>query len=172
MKNKKKLLKGLKIFKRVKFNDLRGSLTEIHIKELSKKLKYCILSKSKKNVLRGFHFQKSKPICQLVTCINGTILDAVVDIRKNSPTFGKSQSFILSEKNNFSLFMPEGFAHGYLTLSDESTIIYLNSEKYIKQKDSGFIWNDKFINFDWKIKHPIMSKKDKNLKLFNEVIGS
>ena len=68
--------------------------------------------------------------------------------------------------------MPQGFAHGYLTLSEKSTIIYLNSQKYIKKKDSGFIWNDKFIDFDWKIKNPIMSKKDKSLKSFKEVIGS
>lgn len=170
MKNKKKLLKGLKLFKRLNFNDQRGSLSEIHINKLNLNLKYCILSKSKKNVIRGFHFQKKKPISQLVTCIKGSILDVVVDIRKNSLTFGKFQSFVLSEKNNLSLFMPHGFAHGYLTLSDQSTMIYLNSQKYIKQKDSGFIWNDEFVNFNWKIKKPILSEKDKNLRLFKEVI--
>lgn len=171
MKDKQKLLKGLKLFSRIKFNDQRGSLSEIHINKLNIDLKYCILSKSKKNVIRGFHFQKKKPISQLVTCIEGSILDVVVDIRKNSLTFGKFQSFVISEKNKLSLFMPKGFAHGYLTLSDQSTIIYLNSQKYIKQKDSGFIWNDKFINFNWKIKKPIISKKDKNLKSFKKVIG-
>ena len=171
MKDKKKLIEGLVVFQRKKFMDHRGSLCEIHLEKIKKTLKYCVLSKSKKNVLRGFHFQKKKPIHQLVTCIEGSILDVVVDIRINSKTFGNFQSFVLTEKNKLSLYMPKGFAHAFLTLSNHSTVIYLNSQKFIKEKDSGFIWNDEFINYNWKIKNPILSEKDKKLKSFKKVFG-
>ena len=67
--------------------------------------------------------------------------------------------------------MPKGFAHAFLTLSNHSTVIYLNSQKFIKEKDSGFIWNDEFINYNWKIKNPILSEKDKKLKSFKKVFG-
>jgi dTDP-4-dehydrorhamnose 3,5-epimerase len=101
-----------------------------------------------------------------VTCIKGAVLDVVVDIRKESKTFGKYESFILSEKNSLSFFMATYFAHAFLTLEDNSVIIYNNEGNYIKKYDSGFIWNDSFVNFKWGIKKPILSDKDKNLKDF------
>jgi len=163
-------LSGLILVKRQKYFDKRGYLTEILNSNSffgdKVKFKSSIISKSKKNVLRGFHYQKKKPISQIVTCIKGEILDVVVDIRQSSKTFGQYESVTLSEKNNLSFFMPEGFAHAFLTLSKGSIILYNNSEAYIKKFDSGFIWNDPFINFKWPIKDPILSQRDKNFKDF------
>ena len=163
-------LKGLKIIQRPKYFDNRGYLTEILNSKIffnNKVLfKNAIISKSKKNVLRGFHYQKIKPLSQIVTCLKGSILDVVVDIRKKSKTFGKYDSIILSEDNNLSFFMEVGFAHAYLTLEDDTIILYNTADDYIKNYDSGFIWNDPFINFNWKIKKPILSTRDKNLNNF------
>ena len=164
-------LKGLKIIQRPKYFDNRGYLTEILNSKIffNNKIvfKNAIISKSKKNVLRGFHYQKINPLSQIVTCLKGSILDVVVDIRKKSKTFGKYDSIILSEDNNLSFFMEVGFAHAYLTLEDDTVILYNTSDDYIKNYDSGFIWNDPFINFNWKIKKPILSLRDKNFKSFH-----
>ena len=84
-------------------------------------------------------------------------------MRKESKNFGKYKSYILSEKENKSLFVPGNFAHGYLSLGNENIIMYLQDEEYIKKYDSGIIWNDPIINFKWPVKHPIISQKDKNL---------
>ena len=124
-------LSGLFLIERQNFFDKRGYLSELlNSKSFFKnriRFKNTIISKSNKNVLRGFHYQKKKPISQLVTCIKGEILDVVVDVRRSSKTFGRYESVILSEKNNLSFFMPEGFAHGFLTLSSYSIILYNNS---------------------------------------------
>jgi dTDP-4-dehydrorhamnose 3,5-epimerase len=160
----------LYLVKKEKYFDSRGYITEILNSKLflrkSFQIKNSIISKSNKNVLRGFHYQKKKPISQLITCIKGEILDVAVDVRRSSKTFGRYESVILSEKNNLSFFMPKGFAHGFLTLSSYSIILYNNSEGYIKKYDSGFIWNDSFVNFKWPINKPILSQRDKNLKDF------
>ena len=153
------------ILNRKKYLDERGYLTEISESRFIKKnkLKKVLLTSSKKNVIRGFHFQKKKPINQLVICIKGKILDVVIDLRKESKNFGKYKTYILSEKDNKSLFVPGNFAHGYLSLGNENIIMYLQDEEYIKKYDSGIIWNDPIINFKWPVKHPIISQKDKNL---------
>tara|TARA_B110000027_G_scaffold21205_1_gene22564 strand:+ start:4393 stop:4896 length:504 start_codon:yes stop_codon:yes gene_type:complete len=159
------MLKYPIILNRKKYLDERGYLTEIVESRFIKKnkLKKILLTSSKKNVIRGFHFQKKKPINQLVICIKGKILDVVIDLRKESKNFGKYKSYILSEKENKSLFVPGNFAHGYLSLGNENIIMYLQDEEYIKKYDSGIIWNDPIINFKWPVKHPIISQKDKNL---------
>jgi dTDP-4-dehydrorhamnose 3,5-epimerase len=163
-------LSGLVLIERTKYFDKRGFLVEILNSKsfFGNKIKFknSIISKSYKNVLRGFHYQKKKPISQLVTCVKGEILDVVVDIRKSSKTFGQYESVILSEKNNLSFFIPKGFAHAFFSLSGDSVVIYNNSEDYIKKFDSGFIWNDSYVNFKWPIKNPILSERDKNLKDF------
>jgi dTDP-4-dehydrorhamnose 3,5-epimerase len=160
----------LYLVKKEKYFDSRGYITEILNSKLflrkNFQIKNSIISKSNKNVLRGFHYQKKKPISQLVTCAKGEILDVVVDIRKSSKTFGQCESVILSEKNNLSFFIPKGFAHAFFTLSRDSVVIYINSEDYIKKFDSGFIWNDSYVNFKWPIKNPILSERDKNFKDF------
>ena len=120
-------------------------------------------SKSTKHVLRGLHFQKS-PYGQakLVRCSKGKIFDVAVDIRANSKTFGQYVKVELSEENKHMLFIPEGFAHGFVVLSDVAELLYKASGEYAPQADSGIIWNDKDIAIDWEIDfEPILSEKDK-----------
>ena len=105
---------GLKIFKKQTFNDKRGYTRELFLsKSINKKFPFDILTFSKKNVLRGLHLQVKKPQGKFITVLKGKIYDVSVDCRKNSKTFGKYFSIILSEKENNSIFIPEGFAHGY-----------------------------------------------------------
>lgn len=120
-------------------------------------------SKSTKGVLRGLHYQ-AKPYGQakLVRCSKGRIYDVAVDIRKNSKTFGQYVKIELSEGNKNMLYIPVGFAHGFVALSDEVEIIYKTSGEYAPQADRGILWCDKEINIDWGIDfEPILSDKDK-----------
>ncbi|WP_457569109.1 dTDP-4-dehydrorhamnose 3,5-epimerase [Desulfurobacterium sp.] len=122
-------------------------------------------SKSIKGVLRGLHYQ-AKPRMQgkLVRCIKGRIFDVAVDIRKGSPTFGKWVGFELSEENKFMLWIPEGFAHGFLTLSEEAEIVYkVSGSEYSPEHDRNIRWDDPDIGIKWPIQgNPILSEKDKN----------
>ena len=127
-------------------------------------------SKSAKNVLRGLHFQMlPKAQAKLVRCIKGEIFDVAVDIRKNSPTYGKWVGEILSEENKKELFLPIGFAHGFCVLSDEAEIIYKSSDEYSPENERAIAWNDPTINIDWPIKNPIVSEKDAENDLLGEV---
>lgn len=125
-------------------------------------------SKSIKGVLRGLHYQ-NEPFAQgkLVRCIRGKIFDVAVDIRKGSPTFGKWIGYELSEENKLMLWIPKGFAHGFLTLSEEAEVIYkVSGEEYSPQYDAGIIWNDPDIGIKWpldNIDEVLLSDKDKNL---------
>lgn len=121
-------------------------------------------SYSKKNVIRGLHFQKNpKAQSKLITVFSGEIFDVAVDLRKNSSTFGKYVSEILSEKNHKSLYIPEGFAHGFCVLSKEATISYKINREYSPEHECGIVWNDPKLNISWPISKPILSKKDQNL---------
>ena len=119
-------------------------------------------------MIRGFHFQKIKPIDQIVYVMKGKIIDIVVDMRKNSKTFGKYEMFNLSEVNKKVIYMPKGFAHGFYSLDRENILIYHQSQRYLSQFDSGFHWKYKNIQKKLKIKKPIISKKDNNLPKFDE----
>ncbi|HCP09437.1 MAG TPA: dTDP-4-dehydrorhamnose 3,5-epimerase [Thermodesulfobacterium commune] len=125
-------------------------------------------SYSVKGVLRGFHYQK-KPKAQgkLVRCVVGKIFDVAVDIRKNSPTFGKWVGVELSEENGYMLWIPEGFAHGFLVLSDYAHVIYkVSGAEYSPEHDAGIIWNDEDIGVKWplnKVEKVLLSEKDRNL---------
>lgn len=121
---------------------------------------------SKKNVLRGLHFQKEpKPQSKLVRVISGKIFDVAVDIRKDSPTFLQWRSVILSAENKKQFWIPDGFAHGFLTLSDYAEVCYKASNNYDQNLDDGIIWNDSLLNIDWpQVDGFILSDKDKNLK--------
>lgn len=127
-------------------------------------------SKSTKGVLRGLHFQKP-PYAQtkLVRCIQGKVLDVVVDVRENSPTYGKHITVELSEENKKQLFIPRGFAHGFVTLSEEAIFAYKVDNWYAPEYDSGIIWDDVTLNIDWKInpKEVILSSKDQQLSSFS-----
>ncbi|BBE30323.1 dTDP-4-dehydrorhamnose 3,5-epimerase [Tepiditoga spiralis] len=132
---------------------------------------------SKKGVLRGLHFQTKHKQGKLIRCINGKIYDISVDLRKNSKTFGKYFSVLLSDKNKNMLYIPEEFAHGYLVLSDKTEILYKTTDYYYPEYESGIIWNDKTLNINWnldkyKIKKSelILSSKDQKLPDFNEYL--
>ncbi|MBO6088410.1 dTDP-4-dehydrorhamnose 3,5-epimerase [bacterium] len=129
-------------------------------------------SKSAKHVLRGLHYQKA-PYGQakLVRCSKGRIFDVAVDIRPSSKTFGQYVKVELSEENKNMLFIPEGFAHGFVVLSDEAELLYKASGEYAPQADSGVLWNDPDINIDWEIDfEPILSEKDKIQPRLKEII--
>ena len=124
-------------------------------------------SRSIKGVLRGLHFQKNpKAQAKLVTVLHGEVFDVAVDMRKDSPTYGKWVSEILSDQNHELLYIPEGFAHGYCVLSDEADIFYKVNQEYSPEHDSGFIWNDPEIAIKWPIDKPIISDKDLKLPSF------
>lgn len=128
-------------------------------------------SKSVKGVLRGLHYQLD-PMAQgkLVKCIKGKIFDVAVDIRRGSPTYGKWIGIELSEENKLMLWIPKGFAHGFLTLSSEAEIIYkISGAEYSPQHDRSIRWNDPEININWPTtEEPILSEKDKNAPLLRD----
>ena len=117
-------------------------------------------SLSNKNVLRGLHYRVDPEQAKLVRVVKGEVFDVVVDIRKNSPTFGKWQSFILSSTNYLQLYVPVGFAHGFCVLSDVAEFLYKVSEYYSGEKEKGIIWNDPDIGINWPTSNPILSDKD------------
>ena len=128
-------------------------------------------SKSSKGVLRGLHFQKP-PFQQakLVRCIEGEVLDVAVDIRKNSKTYGKHVSVLLSGENKRQLFVPRGFAHGFLVLSDSATFAYKVDNTYAPDHDAGIRWKDKELNIQWGMEDSevIVSEKDAELPFFSK----
>ena len=160
--------KGLKIILHKKYGDKRGYLREIFIKKIIKwnNLIFDYATTSKKNVLRGFHFQSKFQQAKFVSVLKGKILDQVIDLRKNSRTFGKSFSIELSEKNCTSLYIPEGFAHAYYSISNLNIIYYKLSNYYHPEYEDGIIWNDKSVAYKWPTNKPIVSRKDKKWKTF------
>jgi len=116
---------------------------------------------SQKDVLRGMHFQ-NPPHSQgkLVRVITGSVLDVVVDIRKKSPTYGQSYSLELTEKNKWMMYVPVGFAHGFLTLEDNTIFSYKCTDVYNKASEGCILWNDPDINISWNVKDPLLSPKD------------
>ena len=116
---------------------------------------------SKKNVLRGLHFQNPPfPQIKLVRVIQGAVMDVVVDIRKSSKTFGKHFKIVLSAENKKMLWIPEGFAHGFITLENDSVFLYKCSSLYSKVSEQCIKWNDKDLNIDWESNDPLVSAKD------------
>ena len=131
-------------------------------------------SKSSKGVLRGLHFQYTQPQGKLVRVIKGEVFDVIVDLRKESKTYGKWIAEILSEKNKKQLFIPKGFAHGFLVLSDEAEFVYKCTDFYNSEDEGGIIWNDPDIAIEWPldeigVENIILSEKDKLWKKFNEI---
>ncbi|MDO9512680.1 MAG: dTDP-4-dehydrorhamnose 3,5-epimerase [Bacteroidales bacterium] len=129
-------------------------------------------SKSQKNVLRGLHFQKP-PFAQgkLVRVMKGAVLDVAVDLRKSSKTYGRWASIVLSESNKFMYWIPEGMAHGFLTLEDETVFFYKCTNVYNKESEGSIRWNDSELNINWNNNHPILSDKDKISPLFNDFVS-
>ena len=162
--------KGLKIIQQKKHGDSRGNLRETFRKKIIKwdKLIFDYATTSKKNVLRGFHFQYKFKQSKYVTVLKGKILDCVIDLRKKSKTFGKCFSIVLSENNCKSLYIPEGFAHAYYSFSKSNIIYYKLSNYYHPKYEDGILWNDKLLKNNWPQIKPAVSKKDQKLKTFNE----
>lgn len=127
------------------------------------------ISCSQKGVLRGLHFQK-EPYAQskLVHVLKGSVLDVIVDIRKNSPTYGKHFSLLLSEENKKMLYVPTGCAHGFLTLEDHTIFHYKCGNYYRTEAEGSVRWNSMELNIDWGIENPILSEKDKIAPLFSD----
>ncbi len=121
--------------------------------------------RSKRSVLRGLHYQLKKPQGKLVRVIFGSVLDVAVDIRRGSPTFGHHVSVRLTDENKKIFYIPPGFAHGYLVMSNDSIVVYKCTNDYDPKDEYGIRWDDGDINIKWKIDNPIVSSKDENLPL-------
>ena len=158
-----------KIIKRICHYDKRGYLQEIYLKKKEKKIfKFSLITSSKKNVFRGFHFQLRKQQAKLVYIVKGKILDIVIDLRKKSKRFGKVYKFRLKEKDI--LYIPKGFAHGYLSLTSENIVLYYMTNYRDVKSEEGIVWNDKMLNIKFPKKKIIVSKKDKKLKTLKNFI--
>ena len=154
MKKIKTPLKDLYIFQGKKFSDSRGFLREVfHKKKIKKNLIFSIVSKSKKNTLRGLHLQKEKTQDKFITVLKGEILDVVVDLRKNSKTFGKHFKIILNDQNCKFLLIPQGFAHGFLGEKKENIVLYSCSNYRDKNSEASILWKDKDLNINLNTKH-------------------
>ena len=162
MKVTKTNFKDLIIIKHKSYKDKRGYFKELLIeKEIRKKFPFLVMSYSKKNVIRGLHLQQRKSQGKFVTVIKGKIYDVVIDLRKKSKTFGKKYSIILSENNCNSIYVPEGFAHGFCALDKDNYVVYSCTNYRDKQSEIGIKFDDKKLNINWPTKSPILSKKDK-----------
>lgn len=183
--NLKSLLEAFNIsnlkVKKLKFKDLLLIKSNINIdnrgffvkpysnfkKNLHLEVDEIYYSISKKNVLRGIHFQKPPFHCtKLIYVIKGSVLDVLVDLRLNSPTFKQVISLVLSENEN-ALLIPPGIGHGFLSLKNGTIMVYNQSKVYNKKYDDGVLWSS--INFDWNIQKPILSDRDKNFQSIDQL---
>ena len=163
-------LSGCYIIEPKIFNDQRGYFFETfsqkefyQVTQQSINFVQCNESYSKKGVLRGLHYQIGEHAqAKLVRVVKGEVLDVVVDIRENSPTFGQHESLILSEENRRQFFVPRGFAHGFIVLSDSAIFLYKCDNYYNKSSEAGIIYNDPTLNIDWRLPKStlIVSEKD------------
>ena len=161
--------KDLFIFKNKSFKDKRGYFKElIKEKQIKKKLPFTVMSYSKKNVIRGLHIQTKKSQGKFISVLKGRVYDVALDLRKNSKTFGKFFSCVLSEKNSKSIYIPPGFAHGFCALDKENYIIYSCTQYRDATSEKAIMYNDKKLNIKWPIKNPVVSKKDQNAITFIE----
>lgn len=174
-------LKDCYILEPDKFGDDRGYFSPYYIDSNLKELGFqgvvqANRSKSSKGVVRGLHFQKN-PKCQakIVEVLKGSVVDVVVDMRKDSETYEKHTTVLLTSDNNRQLFVPRGFAHGFVSLEDDTIFHYLVDNDYAPELEDGFLWNDPELGIDWEkifeeygIEKPILSPKDVDRKKFGE----
>ena len=176
MQIKETPIKDLLIIEPKVFKDERGYFFESFKKNIFEnygiKLNFVQdnISKSKKGTIRGLHYQIGEnaqgKLCQVIA---GRVIDVAVDIRFNSPTFGKHFSIELSEENHLQLFIPPGFAHGFSVLSDEAIFSYKCTAYYSKEDERSILYNDPDLNIDWQIENPVVSEKDLKAKLFKNI---
>lgn len=164
MKLLKTKIKGPILIKSQIFSDRRGYLRETFRNNLFKNINFPfdVMSFSKKKVLRGLHLQTKNSQAKIITVTHGKIFDVAVDLRKKSKTFGKYVGIVISDKSDFSFYIPEGFAHGFMCLSNKCTVNYKCSNYRDANSEKTLKWNDKKINIKWPFKKPILSKKDSN----------
>jgi dTDP-4-dehydrorhamnose 3,5-epimerase len=131
----------------------------------------CNLTLTKKRgMIRGMHFQADpKPEIKLIRCLAGTIFDVLVDVRPNSPTYGRWESFELTAENHRTLYVPGGFANGFQCLSDNCEVFYQMSEFYFPELARGLRWNDPKVGIKWPLRDPVLSERDKNLPLLQSL---
>lgn len=171
MKLIKTKFKGLIVYQKDTYKDKRGYFRELFLqKHFDERFPFDAMSHSRKNVLRGLHLQLKKTQAKLITVLQGKIFDVCVDCRKKSKTFGKYFSIILSDKENKSLLIPKGFAHGFCSLTNNAVIHYKCSDYRHKDSETGILWNDKDLNIKWPITNPIISTKDKNNLKFRDFV--
>ena len=160
------------------WGDYRGFFLEIFQQQVYSDLGVNIpfvqdnLSRSSHGVLRGLHFQAKNPQGKLVTCLNGQVLDVVVDLRAGSDTLGRYHSTILDSEKRNQLWIPPGFAHGFSVLSESADFFYKCTALYAPQNEKGIIWNDSDLAIDWRISSPKVSEKDMQLPTLQEVLES
>ena len=154
------------------FKDNRGEFSRLYCKKIFKKLNFSPVQtnlsiNSKKFTLRGFHYQIGRSSeKKLVTCVKGEIYNVVIDLRKNSKTYGKNVSFRLSEKKIQTVYVPKGFANAFLTLKDNTVVVYHTNNYYNFEKEKGIRFDDKFFRIKWPTKPKIISNKDKGYKSY------
>jgi len=171
-------IKDLLLIEPKVFADDRGYFYEsynekvFHVNNVTANFVQDNISKSSKGILRGLHFQ-TPPFTQgkLVKVIQGSVLDVAVDLRTASPTFGQHFKMVLSEENHKMMWIPEGFAHGFLTLEDDTIFMYKCTNFYNASVDRSILWNSPELNIDWGITEPILSDKDRNGNTLNEFKG-
>lgn len=167
-------LNGAKLLKIERHSDIRGDFAEIFHQEKYERAGIALpfvqdnISRSFDNVLRGLHLQRQKPQGKLVVCLSGQIQDVIVDARIDSPSFGGHKSLILSESNSTQLWVPPGFAHGFLTLKGSATVLYKCTDLYDPTDESGIAWNDPTLDIKWQCKNPKVSYKDSKLPRFGD----
>ena len=168
-------INNLKIIKPKIFKDNRGYFFEsFNLKKYKKIIpnNYFVQddhSFSKKNVLRGIHFQHNKPQNQLLYLVEGKIFIVFIDLRPKSKSFKKQYSLILDSKNHIQIFQPAGVGSGYYVLSKQSHLIYKVSEFFYKKNEGGILWNDKILNIKWPCKFPTLSANDKKNSKFEDI---
>jgi len=169
-------LNEVKLIQRKAFGDERGFFSELYRKSLYEELGIGIdlvqdnHSFSGRGTIRGMHFQSFPGQAKLISVIVGTIYDVYVDIRKDSPTFGRWGGRELDAKRHEQLFIPVGFAHGFAVLSEEAHVIYKVSSDYNPETEKGFCFDDPDVGIDWPIENPILSSRDREAPLLSEVI--
>ncbi len=174
MKVEKTKLDGVLVIKPETFEDTRGFFLESFNKDRYKEagINFDFVqdnhSHSTRGVLRGLHYQKTKPQGKLVRVVRGEVFDVAVDIRNGSKTFGQWEAIMLSEENKTQFWVPPGFAHGFVVLSETADFEYKCTDYYDSSDENSLLWNDPDLDIDWPIKNPILSRKDSNaLKLFD-----
>ena len=154
--------------------DNRGYFYELHKKSrfitlgIKTSFVQTAVSYSKKNIIRGIHHRFEDEQEQLMTVVQGKVLDILVDLRKDNENFGAYYRYTLSSSENNQVFIPKGFGHGFRCLSDDCTLLYMSSREYNPKYEGGFRWDDKTISIDWGIKSPIIGERDANLPTFSD----